>query len=242
MTEVNTPSGDALKRFVDRIERLEADKAAVGDDITIVYAEVKARGFVPKILRNVIKRRKVKPVDLAEAETLRDLYLDLLGMGRKEAPLFRHVGLMEVDVAAKETVIEALKQLVPLEGEIIVKAGGTALRLWRDKDGEAHAEDYKEPRAEPRASPAPAAPDAARRRARPEPPPGNEAVARNLGRQAAKDNKPVIDNPYPHDDPRRPSWDEGWRDQAGSDGMGPPEAPAPGPVGEPEGAPNGEDD
>ena len=236
MTEANIPSGEALKTFVDRIERLEADKAAVLDDIKIVYAEVKARGFVPKILRHVIQRRKAKPVDVAEAETLRDLYLDLLGMGRKEAPLFRHVGLMGVDVGARESVIAALKQLVPEGGEIIVKAGGTPVRLWRDKDGAAQSEDYQEPRPAPRAGPAPAAPGTAPRRARPEPPPGDEGVARHLGRQAARDNKPVIDNPYPYDDPRRPVWDEEWRNETGSDGMGPPAAPAP------EGEPRGEGD
>ncbi len=218
MTTVNVPSAEALKAFVARIERLKADKAAVGEDIKVVYAEAKAAGFVVPVLRNVIKRRRAKPADIQEAETLRDLYLDLLGMGRKEAPLFRHVGLMAVDTAARESVIEALKQLVPAKGEIIVKAGGQPVRLFRDKAGKACCEDYQEPRAPVHPAPAPGA---ASKPPRAAPPDCSHTEAVEMGRQAARDNKPVIDNPFPYDHPWRARWDEGWRKETGSDGMGP---------------------
>lgn len=47
-----------------------------------------------------------------------------------------------------------------------------------------------------------------------------DADAGLLGRQAARDGKPVIDNPFPFGDPRRARFDEGWRSESGSDGMG----------------------
>lgn len=45
------------------------------------------------------------------------------------------------------------------------------------------------------------------------------ADAEELGRKAARDGKPVIDNPFPFNDPRRARFDEGWRKESGSDGM-----------------------
>lgn len=47
----------------------------------------------------------------------------------------------------------------------------------------------------------------------------DEAV--QLGRQARRDDQPVISNPFPWDDKRRRFWDEGWRNEDGGDGMGP---------------------
>lgn len=44
--------------------------------------------------------------------------------------------------------------------------------------------------------------------------------AEDLGRKAAREGKPVIDNPFPFGDPRRARFDEGWRKEAESDGMG----------------------
>jgi SpoVK/Ycf46/Vps4 family AAA+-type ATPase len=46
------------------------------------------------------------------------------------------------------------------------------------------------------------------------------ADAEDMGRKAARDGKPVIDNPFPFGDPRRARFDEGWRKEAETDGMG----------------------
>lgn len=45
--------------------------------------------------------------------------------------------------------------------------------------------------------------------------------AEALGRQAFKDNEPIIANPFPFGDGRRGRWDSGWRKESGTDGMGP---------------------
>lgn len=42
-----------------------------------------------------------------------------------------------------------------------------------------------------------------------------------MGRQFARDNRAIIDNPFPYGDPRRPHFDKGWRLETGNDGMGP---------------------
>ena len=52
-------AGDQLKLLIERIERLEEDKRALGEDIKEVYAEAKGTGFEPKIMRQLIKIRKM---------------------------------------------------------------------------------------------------------------------------------------------------------------------------------------
>jgi len=218
--------GGKLRSCIERIERLNEEKRGIGADITAIYAEAKAAGFVPKVMRGVIKRRAERPNDVAEYEALYDTYLAALGMAI-EAPLFTQVGLMGVDVAARESVIEALKSLVPKEGEIIVKVGAP-VRLWRDADGKVRVEDFVEARAAPDA-PAGKAP-AARRAPVDLPPEVRDATSQEaveLGRRAARENKPVISNQFGYGDSRRARWDEGWRQASGSDGMGPAEDQAP---------------
>ena len=80
MTNYGGIAGENLKQFVERIERLEEEKAGLTEDIKEVYAEVKSNGFDVKILREVIKLRKLDAADRAEKETILDLYLQALGM------------------------------------------------------------------------------------------------------------------------------------------------------------------
>ncbi len=70
---------DHLVSFIQRIERLEEDKAAVMTDIKEVYAEAKAMGFDSKILRKVVSLRKKDHHERAEEEALLELYLSALG-------------------------------------------------------------------------------------------------------------------------------------------------------------------
>jgi uncharacterized protein (UPF0335 family) len=64
---------------VERIERLEEDRAAVASDLREVYAEAKGEGFDTKILRKVVRLRGQDRAKRAEEETLVDLYLTALG-------------------------------------------------------------------------------------------------------------------------------------------------------------------
>ena len=69
-----------LRSIVERIERLEEEKATIAGDIKEVYAEAKANGFDVKILRKVVRLRKVETHEREEEEALIDLYMHALGM------------------------------------------------------------------------------------------------------------------------------------------------------------------
>ena len=68
-----------LKTIIERIERLEEDKANVAADLKEVYAEAKGNGFDTKILRKVIRYRKQDRAKVQEEEALLDLYLSAIG-------------------------------------------------------------------------------------------------------------------------------------------------------------------
>lgn len=68
-----------LKSFLERLERLEADKAAVAEDMKQVFAEAKGEGFDTKIIRKVIRLRKQDKVKRDEEQALLDLYLSAIG-------------------------------------------------------------------------------------------------------------------------------------------------------------------
>lgn len=72
-------AADRLRAFVQRIERLEEEKAAIAADIREIYAELKGDGFEPKIVRMVIARRKKDAAELQEQDALLELYLSALG-------------------------------------------------------------------------------------------------------------------------------------------------------------------
>jgi uncharacterized protein (UPF0335 family) len=59
MPDVGGIAGAQLKSFVERIERLEEEKRALGEDIKEVYAKAKGTGFEPKIMRQILKIRKM---------------------------------------------------------------------------------------------------------------------------------------------------------------------------------------
>jgi uncharacterized protein (UPF0335 family) len=210
----NTVSGQALLAYIERIELVRDEKKQLAEDEKLIFAELKAAGFSPARVRDVLKRRAAKPADVEEAESELDMYLHAIGM-RTEAPLFRAVGLMEVDLAARDQVIDAFMQLVPQNGEVIVKVGQQPVRLWRDETGNAQIEDYQE-------RPAPTVPPGTVPSRPPRDVPDvDEAGAFALGQQAYRENQPITSNPFPWNDDRRQRFDAGWRDASGGDGMGP---------------------
>lgn len=80
MTKIGGIAGDHLQQFIERIERLEEEKASLAQDIRDVFAEAKSSGFDPKIMRQVIRLRKMEQSEVDEQETLLDLYKRALGM------------------------------------------------------------------------------------------------------------------------------------------------------------------
>ena len=71
---------DQLRAFIERIERLEEEKATIADDIKDVYGEAKGTGFDTKILRKVVQIRKQDKDERMEQEAILDTYLQALGM------------------------------------------------------------------------------------------------------------------------------------------------------------------
>ena len=73
-------AADRLRSIVDRIERLEEERKALGGDIRDIYAEAKSAGFDVKVLRQLITVRRKEAAEVEEQETLLDLYRRALGM------------------------------------------------------------------------------------------------------------------------------------------------------------------
>lgn len=73
-------SAQRLTSFVQRIERLEEERKAIGGDIKEVYSEAKGAGFDTKIIRKVIAIRKLDQADRQEQEALLQVYLDAVGV------------------------------------------------------------------------------------------------------------------------------------------------------------------
>lgn len=69
-----------LRQFIERVERLEEEKAALQDDIKDVMAELKGRGYDVKAVRAILKLRKQDPDERQEAEAILELYMNALGM------------------------------------------------------------------------------------------------------------------------------------------------------------------
>jgi uncharacterized protein (UPF0335 family) len=73
-------AADELRQFVERIERLEEDKAGIASDIKDVYAELKGRGYDSKAVRNIVQLRKKDHAERQEQEAVLELYMQALGM------------------------------------------------------------------------------------------------------------------------------------------------------------------
>ena len=69
-----------LKSFVERIEKLEEERKAIGGDIKDVYSEAKGVGYDVKTMRKIVSLRSMDAADRAEQETLLDTYKHALGI------------------------------------------------------------------------------------------------------------------------------------------------------------------
>ncbi len=80
MTDGGGIAAQRLRSFIERVERLEEEKAALAADIREVYAEAKGDGFDVKTMRQIVRLRKLDSSDRAEQEALLDLYKAALGL------------------------------------------------------------------------------------------------------------------------------------------------------------------
>jgi uncharacterized protein (UPF0335 family) len=91
---------DQLKAFVERIERMEAEKKAISEDIKEIYAEAKGNGFNVSVLREVIRRRRLTTTQHDEYASILDLYLAALGMITRD--LFKGGDDADAEVASAD--------------------------------------------------------------------------------------------------------------------------------------------
>lgn len=80
MGNIGGISAQRLKSFIERVERLEEEKAALAGDIREVYTEAKSAGFDVKVLRQVVRLRKLDKADRQQQEALLETYLRALDM------------------------------------------------------------------------------------------------------------------------------------------------------------------
>ena len=80
MTDTYNVTAADLRQFIERIEALESEKAAVAKQIRDVYAESKARGYDQKALKAIVALRKKGQNEAAEEQAVLDLYKSALGM------------------------------------------------------------------------------------------------------------------------------------------------------------------
>ena len=78
-------ASDELRSFIERFESLESDKKAIADDQKELLAEAKGRGWDTKIMRRVIAERKRDADEVAEEESILELYRMAHGMGASAA-------------------------------------------------------------------------------------------------------------------------------------------------------------
>lgn len=71
---------DQLKAFIERIERMEGEKAAIASDIKEIYSEAKGTGFDTKVIREIVRIRKQDVNERQEHEAILELYMSSLGM------------------------------------------------------------------------------------------------------------------------------------------------------------------
>jgi|RhiMetdeSRZDD1v2_1073273.scaffolds.fasta_scaffold441173_2 uncharacterized protein (UPF0335 family) len=73
-------AADVLRKYIERIERLEEEKKALAGDIREIYAEAKGNGYEPRVMRKVVSLRRMKDADRQEEEALLEVYRAAVGV------------------------------------------------------------------------------------------------------------------------------------------------------------------
>ncbi len=87
MTYVGGIAKEQLRSFLQRIEKLEEEKAQVAEGIKEIYAEARSAGFDVSTLKKVVRLAKVEVQKRQEQEELLDLYMEAVGMIPSSAPV-----------------------------------------------------------------------------------------------------------------------------------------------------------
>ena len=76
---LNETAQSQLKSIIERVERLEQEKAEIAEQVKEVLSEAKGNGFDVKIIRKVIRIRKQDRAKRQEEDAILDLYLSAIG-------------------------------------------------------------------------------------------------------------------------------------------------------------------
>ncbi|MCZ6510018.1 MAG: DUF2312 domain-containing protein [Alphaproteobacteria bacterium] len=80
MADTGGIAADRLRSFIERIERLEEDRAGLNADIREVLSEAKSAGFDGRIIRQIVRLRKLDPNERQEQEHLLEIYRSAIGI------------------------------------------------------------------------------------------------------------------------------------------------------------------
>jgi uncharacterized protein (UPF0335 family) len=80
LPQTESVAADQLKSLIERIERLEEEKAGIAGDIREIFAEAKGNGFDTKAMRKILALRKKDFSERQEEEAILELYMQALGM------------------------------------------------------------------------------------------------------------------------------------------------------------------
>ena len=69
-----------MRTFIERIERLEEDRATLNSDLKEVMSEAKGAGFDTKTIRQIVRLRKLEPTERIEQEQLLEIYRSAVGI------------------------------------------------------------------------------------------------------------------------------------------------------------------
>ena len=156
MVGKNTIQGKRLLEIIEHSEAYDASKKEISELDSALMAAAKAEGFNTKAIKYLKKRRKMKPHDRQEGDDIIDAYSHAIGMD-EEPPLFRALSAMAGDSLGRETLLNHMLELAPIDGDIILRIGGEPVRIFRDHEGTARSEPYQE---KPAKSASPAKPAA----------------------------------------------------------------------------------
>jgi uncharacterized protein (UPF0335 family) len=79
MSDTGGIAADRLRSFIERVERLEEDRANLNADIREVFSEAKSAGFDAKTMRQIVRLRKLEPAERQEQEHLLEVYRNAIG-------------------------------------------------------------------------------------------------------------------------------------------------------------------
>jgi len=77
---MQTNKHNEIRQFVERYERLDAEKQEAAEAMKEVMAEAKGRGYDTKALKALIALRKRDPDDVAAADAILELYRKAMGV------------------------------------------------------------------------------------------------------------------------------------------------------------------